>query len=170
MLTGGKNLPVIVGRKKRIKPSPYFTKVKLLKLQVKLGISDRSTKLTTNFLRVELGKKAVESDLRSALHESNHKVENLFTLKKLLLEESVKEKGEGEEGSKNKKILVQKEQDVVACTDVEQLVAQVISERNLKQEEPVIQLGLDDGHSQLKVTFLIFKKVCNTFRSHFRSC
>ena len=158
LVTGGKPLPVTVGRKKREKPSPFFTNEKLLKLQAKLEISDRKTKLAANFLRVELGKKAVEQELRAALVESNHKLDNLFTIKKLKLEESVKEK-EDENPKKKKTVYVEKEQEVIICTDVELLVAKVIEKRNLDPDDTLIQIGLDDGQSQLKVNLRLILKL-----------
>ena len=158
LVTGGRPLPVTVGRKKREKPSPFFTNEKLLKLQAKLEISDRKTKLAANFLRVELGKKAVEQELRAALVESNHKLDNLFTIKKLKLEESVKEK-EDENSKKKKTVYVEKEQEVIICTDVELLVAKVMEERNLDPDDTLIQIGLDDGQSQLKVNLRLILKL-----------
>ena len=157
-MTGGRPLPVTVGRKKREKPSPFFTNEKLLKLQAKLEISDRKTKLAANFLRVELGKKAVEQELRAALVESNHKLDNLVTIKKLKLEESVKEK-EDENSKKKKTVYVEKEQEVIICTDAELLVAKVMEERNLDPDDTLIQIGLDDGQSQLKVNLRLILKL-----------
>ena len=48
-------------------------------------------------------------------------------------------------------ILAEEEQDVVLCTDVEQLVDKVLTERDLDPDTSILQIGLDDGQQQLKV-------------------
>ena len=67
-----------------------------MKLQSKLGISDRKTKLAANFLRVALGKSSVERGLELKMIDTNHKLDGLFTLEKI----KVKEKNQSKESTK----------------------------------------------------------------------
>ena len=155
--TSGAPLHVTVGKsQKRRKPNPFFSADKLLKLQNKLGCSDKKIKEVARFARYECGKSAVEPHLDTLLKERNHLLEDDFIAKKVAMLESEKdvedEKKEGKK-RKHKKVDVMRDRPAVFAKDVEDLVAKIILLRNLNPDDTEIQIGIDDGQGQLKVGF-----------------
>ena len=80
LATGGSSLAVKLGGNRYERAKPFFSHAKMLKLQSKLGLSDRKTKETAHFLRVELGRKSVQKGLEKKLISTNHILEDLFKL------------------------------------------------------------------------------------------
>ena len=129
-----------------------------MKLQNKLGCSDKNMKEIAKFARYECGKSAVEAHLDLQLKDRNHLLEDDFVAMKVsMLETEKKEEGEDDKDNnkkgKLKKVEVMKERPAVFARDVEDLVAKITVLRNLNPANTEVQIGIDDGQGQLKVRF-----------------
>ena len=99
--TGGLPLPVKIGSFKNVKPPPFFDHLKILKLKSSLGLSDNKTKQAAHFLRVEVGKKAVEKGLEENLKHMNHRLDDQFTLDKVVYKEKNNQKKDKNNNDEN---------------------------------------------------------------------
>lgn len=154
LATGGKPLQATLGAKQ--KPGPFFSQDAMNRLQVKLGVSDRKMLATANFLRVHCGRDSVK-DLGAQLTKRNHLLRNFFTSKMIPQKKYVTEIEE--EGKKKKtKVLEDVMKPAVFATDTQDLAGKIMMERNLRPEDCIIQVGIDDGQNMIKVMMTIKEK------------
>ena len=136
--TEGTPLRVKLGKEKVVRPKPFFDHDKMMRLKAKLGLSDRNTKEVAHFLRIELGKKSVEKGLELKMRETNHKLDHLFKVEMIKYKQS-----KPSENNKKERIVTSVEKPTVYCTDIEELIAKTVRERDLNPDNIEIQVGMD---------------------------
>ena len=154
--TGGKPVTVTLGSNvKRIRAKPRWTHDDLIKLQTNNNLSDRTILSIAAASRVVSGRTAVEPNLKGALKERNHKLDDLFSVETLEMQKKVR--GVKEDENKVKSVL----STGVYCNDCDALIQEVIAVRGLNPHESTVLVGLDDGQK--------FLKICATIQSNIRA-
>ena len=112
------------------------------RIQVNLNLSDRKTLKAAQVIRSEMGSQAVEPNLRDALHERNHMLDDFFSHRKLpMLEKAKTEQGGIQTFHK----------DAVICHDIPGLVTFIRTKRAYTHELLLFKVGIDGGGGSLKV-------------------
>ena len=143
LLSGSNSYTVHVGDNEEKK---QFTHEDLRSLQMDRNFSNRDVLAIANFIRVHLGRDSVETNLHLFLPESNKQLEDFFEVKIITV---ARKKG---------KTVSEEIHPIVKCSDIEAFVAHVMEERGLDEDNMMIQFGIDDGQSMLKLMLTIKKK------------
>ena len=143
--TGGRGgkLEVAAAPSNLQKPPVRFTLEGMMRVQLKMGTSDRGTLHMARFLRVNEGRDSVEPGLQEALIARNTRYEHFFDQKPVTFTEYYTP--EGEEEKKKKKEIREVTKPMAFCTDVDGLAAEVLTQRGLDPARTKIQIGIDDG-------------------------
>ena len=126
-------------------------------LQKKHGISDLGMKGFCQWLRVYAGRDVVDPFFREAMYEKNHAFDDFFRHEKFMIQEyytpahDIEFGPDGKKKKKPKQQIREVEKSIAYCSDVNAFAAAVIAERGLDPDRIVIQIGLDDGQSLIKV-------------------
>ena len=156
-LPGTSGRPMILTRGVVSKPQVKFPHGALFMLQKKHGISDLGMKGFCQWLRVYAGRDVVDPFFREAMYEKNHAFDDFFRHEKFMIQEyytpahDIEFGPDGKKKKKPKQQIREVEKSIAYCSDVNAFAAAVIAERGLDPDRIVIQIGLDDGQSLIKV-------------------
>ena len=162
---------VAVGNSRSNKPNPKYSIEEISKLQVSRNLSDNDTLAIASFLRVKGGRKCVETNLKEGLTDRNHKLEDMFCKKDMIMKEKPKKKqtnkkdcscvsdcDEGEEDSQ----LIDGMRDVprpgVFVKDIDEFTQVLVDQRSLDPSSHEVHFGFDDGQGMLKIMQIVKEK------------
>lgn len=161
---GGKALTLTRGDV-HLKPKVKFPHGALFMLQKKHGFSDKGMKGLCQWLQAHAGRDVIDPYFRDAMYEKNHAFDDFFRHEKVRFQEyytpahDIEYGPDGKKKKKPKQQVREVEKSIAYCSDVNAFATEVIAERGLDPDRVVIQIGLDDGQSLIKVKSFTFPNI-----------
>ena len=176
LATKGTPKSVTVGKTRVSKPSPKFTLEDMTKLQVSRNLSDKDTLAIASFIRTKGGRKIVEPNLKQGLTDRNHKLEDMFYKKEMVMKAKPKKKKDDdiedestEEAALDDSGLKTVLRPGVFVRDLDEFTQFLVDERALDPHDHIVQFGFDDGQGMLKIMEIVKSKEVVTEQENKRS-
>lgn len=132
------------------KESGVFSHQDLLRLKTRLGLSTDKTLELSAAIKQVMGRKAVESNLKQAIYDLNHTLDDFFSLENVNVTRKVGEN------------ITEEVRPLVYCNDVESLVSVLLLMREIDEDKHSLIMGIDDGQKVLKVMLAVTEKNTDT--------
>ena len=122
-----------------INQKPYLTNKDVKELRITAGLTRRQTKTCTQIIRSKLGKKIIEPNVDLGLSSEKEVFKDHFHYKSVNMD--IKENKEN--------------RTVILCHNVEEILWEIIKQRELDPHKHFVKIGIDGGQGFLKICMVV---------------
>ena len=122
-----------------INQKPYLTNKDVKELRVTAGLTRRQTKKCTQIIRAKLGKKTIEPNVDLGLSSEKEVFKDHFHYQSVNMD--IKENKEN--------------RTVILCHNVDDILWEIIKQRELDPHKHLVKIGIDGGQGFLKICMVV---------------